>query len=97
MPRQPVPRRQDQAPLFGNSNTGRSSAKVGFGTTAHFDEDRTCTVAADEINLAAFDTKVARQNLQAVCDKMTCSDFLGGIADLLRGVGDAVEDNCGHE
>ena len=83
--------------MFGNGNTGRSAAEADFGATAHFDKNSACAVFADDIDLATLDTKVARQNLQTVCDKMARSNFLAGIADLLRGAGDAVEDNCGHE
>lgn len=93
MPRQPVSGGEDQALLLAGGNTCASPAKVGAGTTAHFDEYRSCPVATDKIDLAAFHAKIACQHSQSLREEIVCGNRFAGIADLLGSVGD----NCGHE
>ncbi len=96
MPRQPVPCCEDQPFLLCRRDAISRTAKVGSGidgSAAYLDEHGIGTVAADEIDLAALDAKIARQNPQAVRNEMALGDFLAGIADLLCAVGD----NGGHE
>lgn len=97
MPRQPVTGGEDQPLLLAGGNAGSRPAIVGAGATAHFDEHRGCPVAADQIDLAPFDAKVAFQHSQSVCDKIVGGSRFAGIADLLGGAGGTVGDNCGHE
>ena len=96
MPRQPVSRCEDQPFLLRHRDAVGCPAKIGLGidrAAAYFDEHGIGTLAADKIYLAALDAKIARQNPQAVRNKMARGDFLAGIADLLRAVGD----NGSHE
>jgi len=93
MPRQPVACGENQAPLLRQRNARASAAKVGAGATAHFDKDRRLSFAADEVDFAALDTKIARHHAESMGEQMLRSGFLAGVADLFGGVGD----NASHE
>lgn len=83
MARQPMPGGENQAALLGRRDAGGGTAKVGAGATAHLDKYRVRPVAADEIDLAALDAEVARQQRKSLRAQMPGGTFLGGGADLL--------------
>lgn len=80
MARQPVPRRENQSALLGLGDAGGGTAKVGAGATAHLDKHGSRSVAADEVDLAAFDAKIARQHNETVRSKILGSSGLGSSA-----------------
>ncbi len=84
MLRQPMPRSEDQPLLFARGNTGRRTAKVSAGATAHLHENGRGAVAADEVDLAALDAEIACEHRQALRDEMSRGHFFTGIADLFR-------------
>jgi len=58
--------RQNQALLLGGGDAGTSTAEPGIAAQAHFDEDQSVAVGADQVDLAALDPVVAGQYPQAL-------------------------------
>jgi hypothetical protein len=89
MLRQPMAGSEYQTALFGQRNAGGRTAELSAGALPYFNEDDAfaiVTIAADEINFATFDAKVALQNFHAALAQKLGSARFAGIADqLFRG------------
>ncbi len=65
MPRQPVPRRQDQSRLLGGGDAGCRATKIAPSAQTHLDKHRDVAVAANQIDFAALDAEIAGDNAQS--------------------------------
>ena len=79
---QPVPRGEDQAPLFGGADAGCCATVVLVGAYADFNEYGHGAIAADQVDFATTDAEVAFDHAQALTSQIVgCRLFAGGTGD----------------
>ena len=81
--RQPVPRGEDEAGLFGGGDAGCCTAIAAAAAQPDFDEDGGCAIAADQVDLAAANAEIAVDDFQAVPFEMRGRRIFTGLAFLL--------------
>jgi hypothetical protein len=55
---------EDDATLLGHTDAGSGTAEIAAAAHAHFDKDPAVVIVADQIDLAATDSKVALDDAQ---------------------------------
>ena len=92
---QPMPGGLDDAALLGRGNAGRSTTIMATAAQPHLDEHQRFAIAADQVDLAAANTKVFLQHRQTVARQILRGEIFGFSAALARN--GVAPENAVHE